>query len=63
MLPSLFSLFYVTGEFHRFLYQGRARKRLNWRSWFAEVRRTEVSRKLDSTAMKTFFGKILKVST
>ena len=24
MLTSLFSLFYVTGEFHRFLHQGRA---------------------------------------
>ena len=24
MLPSLFSLFYVTGEFHRFLHRGRA---------------------------------------
>ena len=26
MLTSLFSLFYVTGEFHRFLHQGRATK-------------------------------------
>ena len=25
MLTSLFSFFYVTGEFHRFLHQGRAR--------------------------------------
>ena len=25
MLTSLFSLFYVTGEFHRFLHRGRAR--------------------------------------
>ena len=25
VLPSLFSLFYVTGEFHRFLHQGRAK--------------------------------------
>ena len=24
MLTSLFSLFYVTGEFHRFLHRGRA---------------------------------------
>ena len=27
MLTSLFSLFYVTGEFHRFLHRGRAQKR------------------------------------
>ena len=27
VLTPLFSLFYVTGEFHRFLHQGRA---LNW---------------------------------
>ena len=26
MLTYLFSLFYVTGEFHRFLHQGRATK-------------------------------------
>ena len=26
MLPSLFSLFYVTGEFHRFLQRGRAQE-------------------------------------
>ena len=25
MLTSLFSLFYVTGEFHRFLHRGRAK--------------------------------------
>ena len=28
MLTSLFSLFYVTGEFHRFLHRGRAEKLL-----------------------------------
>ena len=26
MLTSLFSLFYVTGEFHRFLHRGRERE-------------------------------------
>ena len=30
MLTSLFSLFYVTGEFHKFLYRGRA---IFWTFW------------------------------
>ena len=33
MLTSLFSLFYITGEFHRFLHQGRAEKMWKKRLW------------------------------
>ena len=43
MLTSLFSLFYVTGEFQRFLHRGRAEILINFRLGFNQSESEEAS--------------------
>ena len=53
MLTSLFSLFYVTGEFHRFLHRGRA---TNLQSPVVLIPCKGVTRELKELIINQIFG-------